>query len=84
MSKTEETTLSSKGQLVIPHRIRQELHLKTGTTLLVRACDNRILLIPKPKDAYQALVDLGKRLKLKGATEALLADRRAEGARDFA
>ncbi|MEP7041942.1 MAG: AbrB/MazE/SpoVT family DNA-binding domain-containing protein [Dokdonella sp.] len=40
------TTLTSKGQLVIPKPIRDALHLKSGTTLSVTTDGGRIVLEP--------------------------------------
>mgnify|MGYP001606270189 CR=1 FL=1 len=56
---TEEfTKLSSKGQVVIPQEIREDLHLEEGTPFLVVAQKNSILLkkidIPKIKSWDEA------------------------------
>jgi len=42
----ETTTLTSKGQLVIPKPVRDALHLKTGTSLSVTTDGERIVLEP--------------------------------------
>jgi len=42
----ETTTLTSKGQLVIPKLIRDALHLKSGTGLAVSTDGQRIVLEP--------------------------------------
>lgn len=42
----ETTTLTSKGQLVIPKPIRDALHLKSGTGLAVTTDGRRIVLEP--------------------------------------
>lgn len=42
----ETTTLTSKGQLVIPKPVRDALHLKSGTRLNVRTDGARIVLEP--------------------------------------
>ncbi len=44
MSEVEFTRLSSKGQVVIPQDIRQELHLKEGAPFAVIAQQDTILL----------------------------------------
>lgn len=40
------TTLTSKGQLVIPKRVRDALHLKSGVHLNVSTEGSRIVLEP--------------------------------------
>jgi len=42
----EKTTLTSKGQLVIPKPVRDALHLKSGTSLSVTTDGERIVLEP--------------------------------------
>ncbi|HJT97970.1 MAG TPA: AbrB/MazE/SpoVT family DNA-binding domain-containing protein [Rhodanobacteraceae bacterium] len=42
----ETTTLTSKGQLVIPKPVRDALHLKSGTSLAVTTDGERIVLEP--------------------------------------
>jgi AbrB family looped-hinge helix DNA binding protein len=78
MSKTEEVTLSSKGQLVIPKPMREELGLHEGSRMLVKKQDDVILLIPKPKDPLEAMLELGKRLKLGDMREEIKKHRRME------
>jgi len=46
MINTEVTSLSSKGQIVIPDRIRKQLHLKTGSKLIVITDGSNLLLKP--------------------------------------
>lgn len=47
--------LSSKGQLVIPRLIRQQLRLKTGDQLQVRVQEGRIILVPVQEDVIDKL-----------------------------
>jgi AbrB family looped-hinge helix DNA binding protein len=42
----DTTTLTSKGQLVIPKPVRDALHLKSGTSLSVTTDGERIVLEP--------------------------------------
>jgi len=42
----DTTTLTSKGQLVIPKAVRDALHLKSGTSLSVTTDGDRIVLEP--------------------------------------
>ncbi len=78
MSKTEEVVLSSKGQLVIPKPVREQLGMHAGSRMLVRRQDNLILLIPKPKDPLQALRDLRAKLNLGDMREEIKKHRRME------
>lgn len=44
-----ETKVSSRGQVVIPKRVRDRLNLKSGSKLEVKAEDKKIILNPIPK-----------------------------------
>jgi antitoxin PrlF len=46
MINTEVTSLSSKGQVVIPDKIRKMLHLKSGSKLIVITDGHNLLLKP--------------------------------------
>jgi len=72
MISTEVTCLSSKGQVVIPDRIRKQLGLVTGTKLIVISDGSNLLLKPmeEPKmDVFKKLMEeskkFGKQEKLK-------------------
>ena len=43
------TTLSSKGQLVIPRSIRQAMSLKPGTKFVIEMAHEQIILKPLPE-----------------------------------
>jgi AbrB family looped-hinge helix DNA binding protein len=47
--------LSSKGQLVLPKKIREKLHLKNGDQFQARIVDGKIILEPVKKDAIEKL-----------------------------
>jgi AbrB family looped-hinge helix DNA binding protein len=47
--------LSSKGQLVLPKKIREKLHLKNGDQFRARIVDGKIILEPVKKDAIKML-----------------------------
>lgn len=49
-----QTTLSSKGQLVIPKAVRKALHLSPGDQLQVQIVDGKIVLEPI---TIQSLID---------------------------
>ena len=61
----EETTVSSKGQIVIPKYLRDALGLKEGTSVLVTKIDNKIMIMKKPEDTTKALLLAGKEIGLK-------------------
>ncbi len=42
----ESVTVSTKFQVVIPLRIRQMLHIKSGQKMQVIAYNNRVVMIP--------------------------------------
>ncbi len=43
-------TLSSKNQIVVPKEAREKLHIGPGQELLVLTKDDRVVLIPRPKN----------------------------------
>lgn len=44
MEKLDVTTLSSRGQVVIPQDIREDLHLRTGEKFVVVGAEDTIIL----------------------------------------
>jgi len=68
---TEITKISSKGQVVIPFKIREELDLEEGTRLVVTRIDNIVLLkkiqIENLKEEFKRLTKRGEKFaKEKG------------------
>lgn len=68
---TEITKISSKGQVVIPSKIREELDLEEGTRLVVTRIDNIVLLkkiqIENLKEEFKRLTKRGEKFaKEKG------------------
>ena len=47
LGKEMKTTLTTKGQLTLPKKVREALGLKPGDELLVEVEDDRIMLIPR-------------------------------------
>jgi len=47
--------MSSKGQIVIPKRIRDKVGLKPGSLVEVKIADEHIELIPLPEDPVKTL-----------------------------
>ena len=73
------TTISTKGQLVIPAEIREALNLKPGTRIVVSRQRNHIVLRPVNKQ----LVDELRGITAGGpsGTEMLLNERREDDKR---
>lgn len=73
------STISTKGQLVIPADIREGLDLKPGTRVAVTREGNRIILQPVDKHLIDELY--GITAGGPSMTEMLLEDRRKEDKR---
>jgi AbrB family looped-hinge helix DNA binding protein len=50
------TTVSSKGQLVIPAELRQELGIEAGTRIAIQRKDNQLILQPITDEFIDSLV----------------------------
>jgi AbrB family looped-hinge helix DNA binding protein len=77
------TTVSSKGQMVIPAAIRESLGIEPGTRVAVRMEGDKLILHPQTRAATMRLLD-----KLCGLTaggpsmcDELIAERHAEDAK---
>lgn len=57
------TTVSSKGQIVVPSRIRDELNLKSGEKLIMIADDGNIMLKRISNKTQQNFKDMTKKIK---------------------
>ena len=74
--KTEVSTVTTKGQLVIPSKLRRKYSIKKGTQVAFVEQENRLVLQPLTPEFIRSL-----RGFLKGepsALKALLADRKRE------
>lgn len=60
------TTLSSKGQVVIPKEVRDELHWEAGTELTLVSSASGVTLKAKPRKTGRNLADLIGMLKHDG------------------
>ena len=74
--KTETSYVTTKGQVVIPARLRRALHIDPGTRVLFQKEGGRLFLQPVTKEYVRSLRGL---IKLKPgekpATQELLEDR---------
>ncbi len=57
MTDAETVTVSSKGQVTLPFKLRKRLKIAKGEKLLVVSEDNIIKLVPVPKLSKLAGVD---------------------------
>ena len=55
-------TLSRKNQIVVPREAREKLGLDPGQKLLVLSKEDRIVLIPQPKDYVKKMSGLHKEI----------------------
>jgi AbrB family looped-hinge helix DNA binding protein len=78
-------TVSSKGQLVIPARIRESMGIEAGTRVLFIEEGGRLILQPQTLAAKLRLIDemRGCTAHLPSGTAILLEDRRLEREREL-
>lgn len=75
------STLSSKGQLVIPKEIRKALGIKTGQKVFFRIIkDHLVEIVPLPEDPIRHFSGIFK--DGTSLTEALLKERKEEKKRE--
>jgi AbrB family looped-hinge helix DNA binding protein len=88
MGTAEKTyvTVSTKGQMVIPAAIREELGIEPGTRVAVRVEDGRLIVDPQSLAAKLRLIKKMHGYTAGGAsmTDALLEERRLERERELA
>jgi AbrB family looped-hinge helix DNA binding protein len=79
------TTLSTKGQIVIPAAIREELKMEPGTRIAVRLEGGRIVLAPETLAAKLRMIDemCGYTAGGPSMTDELLEERRREREREW-
>ena len=72
------TKMSSRGQVVIPQNIREQLHVSEGTVFTIIGSNDTIILkklpTPSKEELFKELTKIAKegkkRLQAKGFTEA--------------
>ncbi len=79
------TTVSTKGQLVIPAAIRQALGIAAGTRVAIRQEGSRVVIDPETLAAKLRKIDemCGYTAGGPSGTEILLEDRRLEREREL-
>jgi len=65
MRKIKELKVGRKGQIVMPKEFWEELNIKEGGIILVKKADGKILLIPKPEDPVDFLLQIAQKVKLR-------------------
>ena len=60
-TKSDSVWFTTKGQVVIPARLRREFHIENGTRAIVQATPEGILLRPVTKHAIARLRGILKR-----------------------
>ena len=74
--KTEVSTVSTKGQLVIPSKLRRKYSIKEGTQVAFLEQENRLVLQPLTPEFIRSL--RGSQKGEPSALQALLEDRKRE------
>ena len=69
-------TMSSKNQIVIPREAREKLHIGPGEKLLVLSKEDRIILLPRPRDFVARMAGLHKEVWEGVDIEGYLAEER--------
>ncbi len=79
------TTVSTKGQLVIPAAIRQQLGIRPGTRVAVRVDGGQMILDPQSIEAKLRRIKAMRGYTAGGpsGTDILLEDRRIEREREL-
>lgn len=73
------TTISRRGQTVVPARLRERLGLREGSRLRWLEGVGALVVVPEPDDPVE---ELAGRYRGRGALRRLLAERRRERARE--
>ena len=77
------TTVSTKGQLVIPAQLREALGIEPGTRVAIRQEGSELILRPQTKEVARQLIEelCGMTAGGYSMAENLMAERRAEDER---
>ncbi len=90
MSVIEITSMSTKGQVVIPAKMRKKLHIQGGSKLIVVQDGDNILLKPiaKPRDdEFKDIIKLAEQIRNElnlnesDISEAIKASRKSRASR---
>lgn len=81
-SQRNEVQLGPQGRLVVPAALRRELGLMPGERLLIRVKDGALILEPRQTVERRLRERFHKVDRQVSLADALIAERRAEAARD--
>lgn len=59
-----QTKVSSKGQVVLPIAIRNQLHIKEGDPLEILVEEERVVLVPKKRRKFKTWIETSSRTGL--------------------
>ena len=76
--RTEYTTISENGRIVIPATIRKELKLKSGDELIITVSTNNDIILHSPKQSLSKLQNLLKTKKTGSLSKELINMRKNE------
>jgi AbrB family looped-hinge helix DNA binding protein len=89
MAAAPTTTVSTKGQVILPKTIRDQLHWDPGTRLVVEQTADGVLLKPMravfaptlPEDVFGSLVYKGERKSVEAMDAGIIAEAKRRHAR---
>jgi AbrB family looped-hinge helix DNA binding protein len=89
LSRKLTTTVSTKGQVILPKAVREHRRWKPGTRLVVEETADGVLLVDapafaptRPEDVFGCLHYRGKPKTLKDMEAAIIAEAKRRHARD--
>jgi AbrB family looped-hinge helix DNA binding protein len=62
MGAQQEATMTSKGQVTVPKRVRDALGLRTGVKVVFIIEEGEAVIRAKPKDALERMKELRKHI----------------------
>jgi len=73
---TTTVTLSSKNQIVVPREAREKLKIGPGHEMLVLVKEDRVVLIPRPRDFVKRMAGLHQEIWRELGASSYLRDER--------
>ena len=84
VSGESETTVTPQGRVTIPAALRREAGIEVGDTVIVHVEDGRVVVETRTQLAERTRRDVTRAGVRTSVVDELLAERRAEAARDQA
>jgi AbrB family looped-hinge helix DNA binding protein len=82
--EASETTVTPQGRVTIPAQLRREAGIEVGDTVVVHVEDGRVVVETRAQLAARTRRDVARVGSAASVVDELLADRRAEAARERA